>query len=299
MTDLNDMVAFAAVVRHGSYSQASRALGVPKATLSRRVSQLECRLGARLLHRSTRKVVPTEAGTVYYEHCERVVQEARSGDEAVAALQEAPRGVLRIRAPHAITETLLSPLLPEFIATHPEITVSLTVSSDATNPVAQGADVIVTGRPVTEASFPTRVLLESVTHLYASPRYLGRRRTPVDPGELGAHRTLYLATGSPKVRATWTLSRGERTLSVPIAPVFVSNDARPLRKAALDGLGIVLASDLAMADDEAAGQIVRVLPEWSGRAAHARVLLPSRVNVPPKTRAFVDYLVRRTRPSGR
>ncbi len=299
MTDLNDMVAFAAVVRHGSYSQASRALGVPKATLSRRVSQLERRLGARLLHRSTRKVAPTEAGTVYYEHCERVVQEARAADEAVVALHDAPRGVLRIRAPHAITETMLAPLLPEFIATHPELTVSLTISSDANNPVAQGADVIVTGRPVTEASFPTRVLLDSATHLYASPRYLSKRRTPADPGELNVHRTLYLATGSLKAKPAWILRRGERTLTVPISPVFISNDARPLRTAALDGLGIVLASDLAMAEDEAAGLVVRVLPEWSGRPAHARVLLPSRVNVPPKTRAFVDYLVRRTRPSGR
>jgi len=271
------------------------ALGVPKATLSRRVSQLEKRLGARLLHRSTRTIALTEAGTLYYEHCERIAGEARAADSAVAALQEGPRGTLRIRAPHAITEMLLAPLLPEFIATHPDVTVALTVSSDATNPVAQGADLIVTGRPVADSVFPTRVLLHSTTHLYASPQYLGRRRMPADPGDLSDHRTLFLATGSTRAKATWTLSRGPRTVTVPLAPVLVANDARPLTTAAVQGLGIVLASDVAVAADESAGRLVRVLPDWSGPAADARVLLPSRVSVPPKTRAFVDFLVKRTK----
>jgi len=291
--DLNDILAFVAVVRHKGFTPASRALGIPKATLSRKVASLERRLGVRLLHRSTRRIAMTEAGQVYFAHCERIADDVEAADTAAASLQEAPRGTLRIHAPHAMAEALLTPLIPEFAATHPDMTIVLTLASDVTNPIEQAADVVVTGRPVVDSSFPTRVLLTSRSHLFAAPSYMARRREPKSPADLPGYRTLHMAAGTPLQTGTWYLHREGRRTHVHLSPTFVANDALPLVRTAVAGLGIVLMADLAVPHEEAAGRLLRVLPEWEGAKVQVRVLLPSRHIIPPKTRAFVDYLLSR------
>lgn len=291
--DLNELTAFAAVVGANSFTGAGRRLGLPKATVSRRVSALEARLGVRLLQRTTRRMAVTEVGQLLYEHCRRIAAEIEGAEVSIGGFRTAPRGVLTVAGPPTIMRVLVGPLLPDFLLAHPDVRVVLRVAPEAKDPVAQRADVIVTGRPVPISSYPVRVLLRTPTFLFASPRYLARRREPQMPADLAAHPALVMSLGARDARPGWTLHAGERRESVALEPVLLSSDVAPLVEAACAGLGILLTSPTVVVDEVSAARLVRVMSRWEGPTVEARAIYASRRALAPKVRVFIDYLARR------
>jgi len=292
--DLNDTLIFVKVVEHGSFISAARALRLPKTTVSRKVQDLEVRLGAQLLHRTTRKLGLTEAGNVYYEHCQRIARELDEAESAVGQLQGGPRGWLRITAPYSMGIEWIAPLLSEFHARHPEVRVEMVLNNEPLDLIDKEIDVALRVGNLPDSNLVARRLAVLRTQVYASQRYLEQHGEPLHPDDLQHHRTL----GMMKQRRngfgfSWPLHDGEKSTEFRIDPVFVANDPAGLRGALLCGEGLMLANDIMMKPYAESGYVRRVLPAWNGPEYELNAVFPRGRVQSPKVRAFVDFLVER------
>src|SRR5688572_16979497 len=219
--DLNDTLIFVKVVEHGSFIAAAKALRLPKTTVSRKVQELETRLGAQLLQRTTRKLGLTEAGNVYFEHSQRIARDLEEAENAVGQLQGGPRGWLRITAPYSVGITWIAPLLGEFHARHPEVRVEMLLSNESLDLIAKEIDVALRVGNLPDSSLQARRLAVFRTQVYASPGYLERHGEPLRPEDLQHHRALAMQ----KQRGnggnyTWPLSDGKRTQDFVVDPIL-------------------------------------------------------------------------------
>ena len=294
--DLNDMRVFAAVGTRRSFTGAGKDLGLPKATVSRRITALEKRLGVRLLTRSTRQVSLTDAGRAFLERCLRIEDEISDAEAAVRRLGSGPRGTLRVSAPFTLARVLLLPFLPEFLRTYPEVRVALTLKNEPEDLVGRGAEVALSPWPLPPSRHSTRLLGTMQTRLFASPGYLERKGRPQAPHDLSNHPTLVYSGGGAPTRLSWTISSGPRWETVPVFPALVGNDYAPLHAAALAGVGVVLSTRLLVDDALRSGALVPILPEWTGPAIEVRLVFPGRSGLFPRARAFIDLLVARAAP---
>ncbi|WP_230370116.1 LysR family transcriptional regulator [Paludibacterium denitrificans] len=187
MPDLNDLLYFAKVVEHGGFMAASRVLGIPKSRLSRRVAELEERLGVRLLQRTTRRLALTDVGNSYYAHCQAMLAEAEAAEDAIARITAEPRGLVRVSCPELLANTLLSPILPRFMAAHPQVRIWLEATNRRVDLIEEGIDVAIRVRHVIDdsANLVVRQLGISRVILVASPTLLGNAPLPQHPTELG------------------------------------------------------------------------------------------------------------------
>src|SRR4051812_36649757 len=186
MKDLNDMVFFAEVVDRGGFAAAGRALGVPKSKLSRRVSELEQRLGVRLLQRTTRKLSLTEAGELYHRHAVAMREEADAAEEAVAMVQSEPRGTVRVMCPITLAQTTIGPILPKFLKEHPLVRVEMQLTNRVVDLVKEGVDVALRVRPSLDdsGSLIVKKLATSQALLVAAPSLLEERGRPASVEDL-------------------------------------------------------------------------------------------------------------------
>lgn len=293
--DLNDTLIFAKVVEQGSFTAAARTLGLPKTTVSRKVQELEERLGAQLLNRTTRKLGLTEAGAVYHDHSVRIARELEEAESAVGQLQGGPRGWLRVTAPYSIGILWISPLLGEFHQRHPEVRIDLHLANDTVDLIATETDVALRIGNLPDSSLVVRRLDSFRTQVYASPEYIARHGEPLHPDDLQHHRVLAFAKHRHGNRYYWPLKAGVDGAMVdfPVSPVFVANDPAPLQGAMLCGEGLLMLSDVSIKPFVENGRAVRVLAGWSGPTVDFSAVF-TRGRVPsPKVRAFVDFLVER------
>lgn len=295
--DRNDMRIFAAVGSRRSFTAAGAELRIGKATVSRRIRELERRLGVRLLQRTTRKVSLTDAGRAFLEHCLRIEEEVSDAEAAVRRLGSGPRGTLRVSAPFSLARALLLPFLPDFLRMYPEVRVALTLRNEPEDLVGRGAEVALTPWPLPPTRHATRLLGTMVPRLYASPAYLERRGRPATPHDLTNHPTLLYAGGGGSPRLEWSLTSGHRTDSVRLFPALVSNDYGPLHAAALAGVGIVGSTRFLAEDAVRSGALVPVLPEWTFAPMEVRAVFPGRSGLFPRARAFIDLLLARASPA--
>ena len=177
MMDLNDMLYFAEVVERGGFASAGRALGIPKSRLSRRVAELEARLGVRLLQRTTRKLSLTEVGEAYLRHCQAMRESAQAAADTVAQVQTTPRGTIRVSCPVTLAQTVVAELMPRFLAQYPEVRIDMLVSNRAVNLVEEGIDVALRVRPSVDdsGSMVVKRLDHTTQILVASPELLIRQ----------------------------------------------------------------------------------------------------------------------------
>jgi DNA-binding transcriptional LysR family regulator len=297
MQDLNDLRFFAAVVEHGGYAAAERALGIPKSRLSRRVTQLEADLGVRLLQRSTRKFAITEVGQSVYRHAQSMMSEAQAVQEAVEQVSAEPRGVVKVSTPAALAQDMLAQLLPEFLRRHPKVRLQLHVSNRRVDVIAEGFDLALRVRSDTRADgeLVMRRFGEIREMLVASPKYLARARRPAHPTDLAAHATLSMSDEEAKQK--WVLKhRDNATEKVDIRPVLMAHDFPLLLGAATEGLGIALLPESTCADAVRSGELEIVLPEWHLPMGICHGVYPSRRGVLPAVRALIDYLAERLPP---
>lgn len=290
MRDLNEILIFEAVASRGSFIGASRALGIPKATVSRKVQDLEERLGVRLLQRSTRRMALTEAGAAFHEHCSRIAGEVEDAEAAVGRLKGAVQGTLRLRAPFTMARLYLVARLSEFLARYPDLRVELMLRNEFEDVISHGADVALTALPLPDSSYTARLLGTATSSVYASPVYVERRGEPKRPEDLARHATLVFAPLARPGQIHWELESGGRRANVAVVPLLAANDMTPLYHALTAGAGICIVPDYFAQADLAAGRLVRVLPQWAGPSIEARAVYPSRRGMLPKVRACLDFL---------
>ena len=288
--DLNDTFVFVKVVELGSFTAAAKALQLPNTTVSRKVRDLEKRLGAQLLNRTTRKLGLTEAGTVYFEHCQRIARELDQAESAVGELQSGPRGWLRVTTTHGLGATWIAPLLGEFHARHPQVRVELLLSNDHLDIIAGEIDVAIRVGTLADSNLLARRLSVLRAAVYTSPRYIERFGEPLHPNDLIHHRALAV----PNNRNAWTLSDSSgKPQEFPIDPIVISNDPAALRAALLAGMGIMLTTDVWVRAYVEQGQVQRVLTGWRGADIDLNALFPRGQVQSPKVRAFIDFLIER------
>lgn len=294
--DLNDTLVFVKVVEQGSFIAAAKALGVPKTTVSRRIQQLEERVGARLLKRTTRRLGLTEAGAVYYDHGRRAALELDAANAAVHQLHGAPRGWLRVTLPYSFAIDVITPMLPDFFARYPEVRVELLMSDTRLDLVGSDIDLALRIGALDDSSLSARRLCRYRSHVYASPAYLARHGEPLSPEDLRHHRALAMPTHRHGNRYAWALHDGGSPREFAVDPIFVGNDPASLRAPLLAGVGLALVPDGFVDTLQASGgELHRVLDPWQAAERELHVVFPPGRTPPPKVRAFVDFLVERLR----
>ena len=294
INDLNDTLIFVKVVEHGSFVGAAKSLRLPKTTVSRKVQDLEARLGAQLLHRTTRKLGLTEAGNVYFEHSQRIARDLSEAESAVGQLQAGPRGWLRFTAPYSIGIDKIAPLLGEFHKRHPEVRVEMLLSNEPLDLIAGEIDVALRLGALSDSTFVARKLGSLRTQVFASSCYIERYGEPLHPDELQYHRTLAM----PKHRLgngsyAWTLEDGTGRQQFAVSPILVANDPAALKGALLCGEGLLIGADVMVKPFVEQGFVKRVLAGWTGGEYELNAVFPRGHGQSPKVRAFVDFLIDR------
>ena len=291
MQDLNDMLYFAEVVERGGFAAAGRALGVPKSRLSRRIAELEARLGVRLLQRTTRKLSVTEVGEVYLRHCSTMRDEALAAAEAVAQMQVEPRGTLRITCPVTLAQSTLGYLVPRYLAQHPYVRLDMRVTNRVVDLVDEGIDIALRVRPTLDdsGSLVVKQLGASGGLLLASPDLLRRQGVPETPVDLQKLDTIAMSAVDGK--STWELSgpQGEAFL-LQHQPRYVADDLQTLKLAMLAGTGISFLPE-SMSNAEVQAQLLLpVLPSWTLKPGMVHAVFPSRRGQVPAVRSFLDFM---------
>lgn len=290
MLDLNDVAVFVQVVRSGSFAETARRLGIPPNTLSRRVQQLEARLGTRLLQRSTRKLSLTNAGEDFYDRCASAVETLGDAGQALMSGNKIPSGLVRVAAPAEFFDFFPMECLAEFLAQHPLVRVDFILSDARADLIADRIDVAIRGGVLEDSGlFARQVLHPGLDGLVASPDYLAARGAPATLQDLADHDCLVFA--HPSGRATWRLSGLDGAdAEVQVAGRFSGNTAQSLRKAAMAGLGIALLPSAITRRDLSAGMLVPVLPQFHRKGHGVHLVYASRRHLPSAVSAFIELV---------
>lgn len=292
--DLNDIVVFTKVVETRSFTGAAEQLGLPKSTVSRKLAQLEERLGVRLVQRTTRKLALTDIGEAYYERCARIVSDLAAAEQLVTDMQATPRGRLRVTAPVDLTTRYLGAIIADFTSGHAEINVEVEATDRVVDLIEEGFDLAIRFGQLPESTLIARKLCTIEAMLCASPAYLARRGTPATIEDLDSHDRV-LFTPSPRTQ-TWTLYSGDATYDFGRPARFACNNVGAVHDAALAGAGIALLTDFMIAADLEAGVLVPVLPAWRARSTDTHAVYPARQNMPPRLTLFLDHLAKALGP---
>ena len=293
MDKISEMTMFARTVSEGSFSAAARALKLTPSAVSKQVSRLEDRLGARLLNRTTRRLSLTEEGRAFHARCEQILAEIEEAETAVTELHSAPRGTLRIAAAVAFFNHQVMPLLPEFLARYPEVRFDLVMTDREVDMVDERIDVAIRFGQMRESTLIARRLAVSRRVICAAPSYLERHGTPRTPADLVDHNCLTLST-RPEFNVWEFGDRPEDRMRVDGNLEVSQADA--LYDACLAGIGLARVAGYLVEADLKAGRLVTVLEGQLREESTLYVAYPHRRHLSPKVRAFVDFLVAKFTP---
>jgi DNA-binding transcriptional LysR family regulator len=289
MVDLNKVALFARVVEAGSFSGAARGLGMPKASVSRQVAQLEASLGVRLLHRTTRRIELTAMGQVYLEEARRGLAQVDSANKRLLAVQSSPSGVIRVAAPRELGNRSLAEWIAEFLKTFEQVRIELVLTDDPVDLIAERVDVAFqVGRPV-NASLVARKLWVARKILLASPGYLKRRGEPRGINDLRDHD--FVVQGRSLEGVVIRLSGSKSAVVIRLHGRFSVNSGQAALRAAIGGLGIVLLPAALAADDVAAGRLRQILNRYEADTGTIYAVYPSRRHMTAAMRAFLEFIV--------
>lgn len=291
MQDLNDLYYFVQVVDHSGYASAARALGMPRSKLSRRIIELEARLGVRLLQRSTRKLAVTEIGQEYYRHCVAMLVEAEAAQETIERSRSGPQGLIRISAPPALVCFEVGPMIARYMAANPRVAIELESTSRRVDVIGEGIDVALRVRfpPLEPSDLVMRNLGESPQRIVASPELMREFSPPLVPADLSALPSLDL--GPMLLKHAWELYDADgASVRVTHKPRLVTDDIAQLLHAALEGVGVVKLPAMVVDTHIASGRLVDVLPGWVPQGGIVHAVFPSRRGLLPSVRSFIDFL---------
>lgn len=293
---LSDIAVFVAVVKSGSFTSAADALELSKSQVSKCVNRLEARLGARLLHRTTRRLRLTEAGTALYETSHSALDAIEDAQLAVSSLQGAPRGTLKVSASIAFGTVQLPSILARLTALYPELAVELVLEDRHIDLVKEGIDVAlrITGDPP-DSGMVYRRLGPNRQVVCAAPRYLEQHGIPRTPQDLAAHDCIaHMARATPRVWHFTTPTGGK--VSVQINGRIAVNSALGVRESALEGLGIIELNSYLVGPEIKAGRLIRLLDGYQPKELSIYAVFPQRRYLAPKVRVFIDAMLERMAP---
>ncbi|TBR40577.1 MULTISPECIES: LysR family transcriptional regulator [Dyella] len=297
MDKLENMAVFVRVVERGSFAAAAEDFRISPAMAGVHVRTLEERLGARLIHRTTRRHSTTEIGRLYYERCKQILADVSDADACAAQLKSRPQGRLRVASPVSFSVHALAPSCRDYIAENPEVSIDLVVSDRPVDMLEEAIDVAVRIGELEDSSMIARSLRPYRSLICAAPDYLDRYGHPEKPSDLSSHRCLGFA--HPVASSEWTLSGPQGTIRVPVTLALTANNGEALRMAALSGLGIIMQPEILLGDDVRAGRLVPLLAKFLVRPKPMHVLTFPDRKPTPKIRSFVDFLVARFGESDR
>ena len=294
MADLNEMAVFESVVRAGSFTAAARSLGVSKSSVSTRIARLERRLGARLLHRTTRRMALTDIGADYHQRCARIVAEAEEADHAAADSRLVPYGTLRITAAYLFGDAFLSPVVSEYLVRYPDVAVDLMLAERLVDLIEEGFDMAIRIGPLEDSTLTARGLGAAQMIYCASPDYVRANGAPATPEALGDHQCIVVGN-SPRSRWPFAAPRGPMT--VPVRGRLTVNSLIMGRDAARAGRGIAYLPAFLCEDELGRDELRVVLREWLPEPYPIAAVTPSHRHLSAKVRCFLDLLIERTSPS--
>ncbi|HKX39810.1 MAG TPA: LysR family transcriptional regulator [Burkholderiaceae bacterium] len=290
LTQLDGMAAFVEVATRRSFTAAAAALDVTPPAVSQAVKLLEERLGVRLLHRTTRSVGLTEAGAEFFARAAPAVAELADAAHALDAHRGGPSGLLRINAPFVLHETLLRPMLPRFLSAYPAVRVELTLNDSFVDIVADGFDAgLRLGESIARDMVAARLTERERCGLVASPAYARRHGLPQRIEELADHACIRHRLAASGVIYRWELMRRGRRIEVEVDGPLTVSDSVSGSRAALDGIGIAYVFERQVARDLAAGRLLPVLEASWPTLDGFHFYYPSRRQVPPKLRVFIEH----------
>lgn len=293
MAHLEDIQAFMRVVEAGGISAAAERLGVAKSVVSRRLTELEARLGVQLLRRTTRRINLTDTGRGFYDRCQRILADLDEAEAAVALAHGTLRGRLRVAAPLSFGLLHLGAAICEFMRLHPQVRFDLDFNDRPVDLLSEDIDVAIRiTQRLEDSSLIARRLWSSRVVICASPAYLRERGTPATPEDLIAHDGLVY--GNVAEPTLWTLHDADgREYRVPMRERLRANNGDFLRQAALAGEGIVYSPRFIVYDSLQRGELTAILPEYSHMELQAHALYPQTRHLSQRVRAFVDFLAER------
>jgi LysR family transcriptional regulator for bpeEF and oprC len=285
---LEELRAFVAVVDAQGFRAAAQVTRGRKATLSRRVQDLEARLGVPLLVRTTRSMRLTEEGRAYFEHASRALAAARDAEAVVLSAKADPRGVLRVTTSPSLASLFLDTVVVRYLARHPHVRVNLHAVERRIDIVREGFDLAIWGGALEDSSFVARRLGVASGGYFASPRYLAQRSEPKSPDDLASHDLVTIPKGNGANE--WVFVTGGKQKAVSIRPRLVVNDVELAARAAVAGFGIAPAPLWVAEPYLAKKKLVAVLRTWTPPGLEVHAVFPPGGALVPKTRAFVDML---------
>ena len=296
MDRYQEIKVFTTVAECGSFVAASVALGLSKAAVSRYVSDLERRLGARLMHRTTRKLSLTPEGEIFLARCRVILESIEESEEEISSRGLNASGTLRVTAPVSFGIRHLAPLWSDFLKAYPEVKVDLELSDRVVNLVEEGFDLAIRIGQLNDSTLVCRQLTSTRLVLCASPDYLKRHGTPNHPAELTEHETFsysLLSTGH-----TWKFDGPEGRVDVRVSPRMTSNNGDTGVEVCIRGGGIHLWPSFLVEEQLRKGELVEILPAFKASIFGVYAVYPSKKYVSPKVRALVDFLMHKLSNKG-
>lgn len=281
---------FVKIVEVGSLSKAAEALGLSNAAASRYLTALENRLGTRLIERSTRRLFVTELGNRFYDSSKSVLNAMQDATDAIVAAKENPAGLLRVTASLSLCLLQILPLVPKFKQLYPDVRLEVIAENRYFDIIDENIDVAIRSRErEPDTNLVVRELAVTRRVLAASPEYLQHHGVPSHPKALVDHQLLLYSYASDP--HDMYFQRGDERIVVPTQAALESNDGYLLRTCALQGLGILAQPTYVINDDLAEGRLIEVLKEWELPMLSINIVYNSRLHLPAKTRAFIDFMV--------
>ncbi len=291
--DFNESAVFVKVVQAGSFSEAARQIGLPTSTVSTRISRLEKRLGITLLQRTTRRLSLTEAGTVYYHHASQGLSYLLEAEAAVDEARKQPQGKLKVTAPADLGDSLLANLIQRTQREFPELEMELLLTDRYIDLVAEGVDVAIRTGDLRDSSLIAKSLGTIHWELFASHEYLKKAAPLEEPQDIHAHHCLQF---TPMGRDAWTLRSEYSSMTIPLQARTMANSIGVVKSMTENGQGIALLPAFICKQGVNRGDLLRVLPDWQGKADPVHLVYPKQRFMPPKLRAFLDLAQAELRP---
>ena len=288
MDKLNAISVFCKVIETQSFTQAANQQNISVAMASKLVSQLEEHLKTRLLQRTTRKIVPTEAGMLYYQRCQAILLDLSEADSSISNMATSLQGNLLISMPRDFGLLYISPNLPKFIELHPNLHVEIEFEDKRVDLVAEGYDLALRIGYMQDSSLVARKISSSPMHFVASPSYLEARGIPLTPDDLEYHQGLLYKSSLNQVH--WQSTKANQIQRYKIQSKVVSNNGMALLEMTKAGLGISNAPDFFVKDALASGELVEILSEYKQKPLDIYVVYPNRRHLPAKVRALIEFL---------